>query len=232
MNIINYTRYNTEDLQAIVERIEQMPGYKGWRIAAGTALTVSEFDPADLYYKQKRWMASSPKVKKYVGKLSWSLPHKLSLLNPTKVYENALEAFSQAGADDGEQLAPQAMLLAVISTLRDRLTYESHTSAEVPTAGLKLRINKKSALKKPKGDAKEAQENRVMYAMNNVKMVRWHAGHSQKELHRLADKHFPVTETHLRGRTHLLEPLREAVKAAEEALENVIKAAYAFDSSL
>jgi len=243
MNIINYTRYNTGDLQDIVNRIESHPAFIGWRIAADKSLTVTEFDPANPYVNTRsmRWNKSEAPVKRYVAKGTWGVPQNIALLIPAKIYENALESLTQAASEDGEQLVPKAMLTAFIEALQGRLKYPAYNglvSQEVNIissgldTGLRIRINKKPELKKPKTSPSAAADARKLYAQQNVRMVRWTAEKSRSELIRLARKHFPVADTHLKGRVQLLDPVRVAVLEAETALQKAIEAMSAFESAV
>ena len=239
MNIINYTRYNTSDLQAIVDRIDSHPAFTGWRIAPDKSLTLTEFDPSNPYVNTRsmRWNKSEVPVKRYIAKGTWGVPQNISLLIPAKIYENALESLTQAAMEDGEQLVPKAMLTALIEGLQARLKYPAyngthHPDVNIISEGLRIRINKKPELKRPKTSPSAAADSRKLYAQQNVRMVRWTAERSRSELIRLARKHFPVTETHLKGRTQLLDAVRVAVLEAETALQKAIEAMSAFESAV
>ena len=219
MEITNYTRYNTDDLKAMVDSIQLESGFSGWR-GGMTMLTISEFSPSNLMVKVYR-SSRTIMVRRYTSKIVYSRPAQMSILTPSKIYENPLEELVQ----NGEQEVPKAMIEAVFMSLRSRATYSSYRSGGDPVPDtMRLRVMKKVAARKPKNEKSTAAA-RDVYATRNVSIVRWQAHKSANELTRLAKKHLGVTETHLKERKHMVQPLRDAVAAAELALQQVVRLA-------
>jgi hypothetical protein len=233
MNIINYTRYNTGDLQDIVHRIESHPNFGGWRIPADRPLTVSEFDPKNPYIstRSSRWNKNEKLKKRYIAKGAWGAPHLMSLITPRKMYENPLEDLASAAEDEGEKTVPVEMLNAVIVAFQERLTYPGNVNVRVNPSGLQIRVNKKPAEKKPK-QLTASVERRNNYAVANVKSVRWEAERALRELHGRAKKHFPVAETHLKEDRYRIDPLRQAVQEAEAAISRAVTLMRNLEASL
>jgi hypothetical protein len=226
MEITNYTRYNTDDIKAMVDSIQLESSFTGWRSGIST-LTISEFNPSNAYITVRSYNQATKQHKRYVSKTVWSRPGQMSILTPTKIYENPLEELVQ----NGEQEVPKAMLQAVMLSLRNRANYTDYKASSAPIpAHLRLRVMKKAATKKPKSD-KSAVAAREEYAARNIRVVQWSAHKCAGELRRLAKKHLGVTETHLKERKHMVQPLRDAVLAAELALQQVVNLAVALQST-
>ena len=117
MEIVNYTRYSTEDLQVLIRTVEAFSGFSSWRPSIAQ-LVFKEFDPKNAYIttRSHRWNATAPKEKRYVSKTRWSDLTAVGLLVPGKIYENPLEALSQG---DGE-VAPADMVAKIVETLIGR----------------------------------------------------------------------------------------------------------------
>ena len=227
MEITNYTRYNTDDIKAMVDSIQLENSFVGWRAGIST-LTISEFNPSNAYITVRSYNQPTKQRKRYVAKTVWARPGQMSILTPTKIYENPLEELVQ----NGEQEVPKAMLTAVYENLRHRAHYSDYNaSSKAIPADLRLRVMKKAAIKKPKSE-KSAVAAREEYAARNVRVVQWSAHKCERQMRRLAKKHLGVAETHLKERKHMVQPLRDAVLAAELALQQVVNLAVALQSTI
>ena len=216
MEIKNYTRYNTDDIRAILERIEKESNFTGWRNGMQT-LIISEFNPSNPYVTVRSGPSNrSVQVKRYVSKTMWGRPGQVSILTPGKIYENPLQELVQ----EGEQEVPKDMVQAIGASLWAR-GHRMAWSANAPNyADMRIRVMKKAAEKKPKNE-KSAVEARDTFAKRNVQVVEYTAARARHELHRLSKKHIGVAGTHLKDRKHLLQPLLDAVADADRALDRV-----------
>jgi hypothetical protein len=226
MEITNYTRYNTDDIKAMVDSIQLENSFTGWRSGIST-LTISEFNPSNAYITVRSYNQPTKQLKRYVAKTVWARPGQMSILTPSKIYENPLEELVK----DGEQEVPKPMAMAVYENLRNRANFSTYKAEFAPPLSLRLRVMKKAAIRKPKSE-KSAVAARGEYASRNVRVVQWSAHKCESELRRLARKHLGVTETHLKERKHLVQPLRDAVLAAELALQQVVNLALALQGTI
>lgn len=227
MEITNYTRYNTDDIRAILERIEKESNFTGWRNGMQT-LTINEFNPSNPYVTA--WSGPSNRavqMKRYVSKTVWSRPGQMSMLTPGKIYENPLQELVQ----EGEQEVPKDMVQAIGASLWARGHRIAWSGNAPDYADMRIRVMKKAAQKKPKNE-KSAVEARDTYAKRNVRLVEWAACRGNNEVRRLDQKHLGVAETHLKDRAHLVQPLRDAVADAERALARVTSIAQSLSASI
>ena len=227
MEITNYTRYNTDDIKAILKRIEMEPTFTGWRNGMAT-LTISEFNPSNPYVTVRSGPSNrAVQVKRYVSKTMWARPWQMSILTPGKIYENPLQELVQ----EGEQEVPKDMVQAVAASLWAR-AHRTTWSAGAPNyADMRIRVMKKAAEKKPKNE-KSAVEARDTFAKRNVQIVEWASTKARGEVSRLAKKHLGVAETHLKDRKHLVQPLQDAVADAERALDRVTRIARSLSAAI
>lgn len=225
MEINNYTRYNTDDIRAILERIEKESNFTGWRNGMQT-LTINEFNPSNPYVTTRSGYATV-QTKRYVSKTMWSRPGQMSMLTPGKIYENPLQELVQ----EGEQEVPKDMVQAIGASLWTRGHRTAWTSNAPNYADMRIRVMKKAAQKKPKNE-KSAVEARDKYAKTNVQTLEWASSRAYNEVRRLAQKHLGVAETHLKDRAHLVQPLRDAVADAERALARVTSIAQSLSASI
>ena len=227
MEITNYTRYNTDDIRAILARIEKESTFTGWRNGMDT-LTISEFNPSNPYVTVRSGPSNrAVQVKRYVSKTMWARPGQMSILTPGKIYENPLQELVQ----EGEQEVPKDMVQAVAASLWFR-AHRTTWSANAPNyADMRIRVMKKAAEKKPKNE-KSAVEARDTFAKKNVQVVEWTAARARHELQRLSKKHLGVAGTHLKDRKHLVQPLLDAVADAESALDRVTSIARSLSAAI
>ena len=227
MEITNYTRYNTDDIRAILARIEKESTFTGWRNGMAS-LTISEFNPSNPYVTVRSGPSNrAVQVKRYVSKTMWARPFQMSILTPGKIYENPLQELVQ----EGEQEVPKDMVQAVAASLWFR-AHRTTWSANAPNyADMPIRVMKKAAEKKPKNE-KSAVEARDTFAKKNVQVVEWTAARARHELQRLSKKHLGIAETHLKDRKHLVQPLLDAVADAESALDRVTSIARSLSAAI
>ena len=227
MEITNYTRYNTDDIRAILERIEKESNFTGWRNGMQT-LTISEFNPSNPYVTARSGPSNrAVQVKRYVSKTMWSRPGQMSILTPGKIYENPLQELVQ----EGEQEVPKDMVQAIGASLWAR-GHRTAWSANAPNyADMRIRVMKKAAEKKPKNE-KSAVEARDTFAKRNVQIVEWASIKAHNEVKRLAKKHLGIAETHLKDRKHLVQPLQDAVADAKRALDRVTSIARSLSAAI
>ena len=223
MEIINYTRYSTEDLQVLIRTVEAFSGFSSWRPNIAQ-LVFKEFDPKNAYITTRahRWNATAPKEKRYVAKTRWSDLAAVGLLVPSKIYENPLEALAQGD----EEVAPAEMVAKIVETLMGRANVAPY-NAKVSTAHLSLRVLKKAATKKPKVDQREIDTARKSHTERNLRGFNWDVQRAQREVSKGYAKHITAAGHHLRAEQTRLEPIRVAFKEAMAALarlESIVSA--------
>ena len=222
MEIVNYTRYSTEDLQVLIRTVEAFSGFSSWRPNIAQ-LVFKEFDPKNAYITTRahRWNGAA-KEKRYVAKTRWSDLAAVGLLVPGKIYENPLEALSQG---DGE-VAPADMVAKIVEALMGRANVTPY-NAKVSTAHLSLRVLKKAATKKPKVDPTEIDTARKSHTQRNLRGFNYDVRRAQREVSKGYAKHISAAGHHLRAEQTRLEPIRVAYKEAMAAmarLESIITA--------
>ena len=222
MEIVNYTRYSTEDLQVLIRTVEAFSGFSSWRPNIAQ-LVFKEFDPKNAYITTRahRWNGAA-KEKRYVAKTRWSDLTAVGLLVPGKIYENPLEALSQG---DGE-VAPADMVAKIVEALMGRANVTPY-NAKVSTAHLSLRVLKKAATKKPKVDPTEIDTARKSHTQRNLRGFNYDVRRAQREVSKGYAKHISAAGHHLRAEQTRLEPIRVAYKEAMAAmarLESIITA--------
>ena len=223
MEIINYTRYSTEDLQVLIRTVEAFSGFSSWRPNIAQ-LVFKEFDPKNAYITTRahRWNATAPKEKRYVAKTRWSDLAAVGLLVPSKIYENPLEALAQGD----EEVAPAEMVAKIVEALMGRANVAPY-NAKVSTAHLSLRVLKKAATKKPKVDPTEIDTARKSHTERNLRGFNWDVQRAQREVSKGYAKHISAAGHHLRAEQTRLEPIRVAFKEAMAALarlESIVSA--------
>jgi len=220
MELTNYTRYNTEDLQKIVDHVSQLNGFKAWAV---DKLVFSEFDPKNPNLPGRRWGhgGGDKPVKKYIAKMCWSDRSRIALLVPSKIYDNPLEALAQ----NEEELAPVAMLKAVVGAVRDRGdgSHYRHDDNGIEVGGLTLRVMKKAAQRKPKSND-DTRAMRNTYARRNLDVPSYDARRAIRELSNCQKKYLKAARTHLKERAGLVDPVEAAIIDAINALGRVIVA--------
>ena len=218
MEITNYTRYNTDDLKALIADIEAWPEFTRWRTS--TPFVFSEFNPKNPYVSnRRRWgTAHETKQRRYTSKLIWARMSQMSILTPSKIYDNPLAALSL----EGDRAVPREMLEAVFAAISERADFSSYKVHQHvrPSAGLTLRVMDKPAERKPKS-TKQAEDTRKEYAGRHLRMAQWEAAHAANGLSRKAVKHVNTAGTHMKAKKSLLAPLYEAVNEAVSALRRV-----------
>jgi hypothetical protein len=214
MEIINYTRYSTEDLQVLIRTVEAFSGFSSWRPNI-TQLVFKEFDPKNPYITTHthRRNPAAPKEKRYVTKTRWRDLTSVGLLVPGKLFGSPLEALALGNLET----APADMVAKVVETLLGRANVTPY-NAKVTTSHLSLRIMKKAATKKPKVDPVEINVSREAHTRRNLRAFGWDVRKAQKEVSKGYAKHISAAEHHLKAQKSRLEPLRVAYKEAMDAM--------------
>lgn len=217
MEITNYTRYSTEDLQRIVRVIETMSGFTAWRT---DKIVFKEFDPKNPYITNRRsWgqQANEQKQKRYVSKMRWVDMGSISLLIPSKIYENPLEALVQ----DDTALAPVAMLVQIGNALLDRTNIGSYgsklTGGDLPS----LRVLERPETKKPKLDKDKVEGARKEYAKRNIRSFGWTTRRAMSELAKSHKNDIKAAGHHLREQKSRLDSINAAYADALVALSRL-----------
>ena len=226
MDIINYTHYCTDDIRNIVARVEKLYGFTGWSVEQ---LVFNEFDPKNPYLpevRRYRYSATPEREKKYVSKQRWADRTRISLLVPSKIYDNPIEALAQ-----GETAtAPAAMVQAIYAALRDRangIGYNDKTPTDLPD----LRVLQTVEQKRPKSNA-DTLKQRNVYARRNLGVPVYDARRAIRELAACQKKNLKAARTHLKERAGLVDPVEAAIVDALHALTRVMAAAENVRSTL
>ena len=227
----NFTRYNTQDLEALVAAIEgQIKAFNG-TVSLRNNVPEIEFT---IYTgggteKKRIWNAKSntysyQNVRKYVGKANWSQYGRIALLPPDRLFDNPIEAL--ANADTQEPVAPVAFVLAVaehvvhryeIPYLKNNVRFELNKDA---LSGARIRINGAVAAKRTKSDARQL---RLAKAQKRVDASRYEMRQALMYMRR-AVNHMSGLDYHLKGGDvgiHLtalseLKTLMETIRIEEE----------------
>lgn len=216
MDIINYTRYSTEDLQRIVRFIEARQGFATWRT---DRLVFQEFDPKNPFITdRRRWRnTTGEKVKRYVSKMRWVAMDSISLLVPSKIYENPLEALVQ----DDAALAPADMLVQIGNSLLDRCNIGSYnsklTGGDLPS----LRVLDRPETKKPKADPKKVEGARREYIKRNLRGFAWDTRRAVREMSKGYNKQIKAAAHHLKAEKGRLASIDSAFSDAITALAHL-----------
>jgi hypothetical protein len=214
MEIINYTRYSTEDLQAMVRTVEAFSGFSSWRPGIAK-LVFKEFDPKNPYIttRQHRYNPGAPKEKRYVSKMLWRDMTAVGLIVPGKLFANPLEALALGNLE----VAPADMVAKIVETLVGRANVAPY-NAKLATSHLSLRVLKKAETKKPKADPTEIDEARKSRTQRNLQDLSYDVRRAQREVRKGYAKHVSAATHHLRAKQTRLEPIRVAYKEAMDAM--------------
>jgi len=219
MDIINYTHYHTDDIRSIMARVEQLHGFTAWGV---DQLVLTEFNPKNPYLnasRRYRFGATHERVKKYTSKMRWADRSRLSLLVPSKLYDNPLEALSQGEV----QLAPVALSVALYVALRERangIGYNVKNENDLPH----LRVLETAPQKRPKSN-NDTLAMRNTYARRNLGVPVYDARRAIRELTASQKKNLKAARTHLKERAGLVDPVNDAIIDAINALTRVMAAA-------
>ena len=176
----NFTRYNTEDLGAIVEaafeharKVHSLATRQKVEDVNVTfrngveLIEFHDFTPANPIEELKRWNGTTYDItrsRRYVGRTVWTRMERVPLLAPRLLYE-PLEAL--AAASETSPTAPPAMVDTLFYSLLERFDYDrwnvSEADRRAPTAHLTLRINAKADTKLT-NEAKERERLRLAAA--------------------------------------------------------------------
>jgi len=200
----NFTRYNTDDLTAIQERVETYIVAHGQTPAPLSNVGNIEFHdyaPADPSETLKRWNGKgydTEKTRKYVGKIIHARPERVGLLSPGSLYDNPVEALTSM---QEVELAPERMIATLAAELLRRYNFASWhyrgPTIDMNLAGLRLRIEPKVANKKPPSLREREQARKALNALDigqydlraALHQFTRYRNHVQK-----ANKHYPTPD--------------------------------------
>ena len=171
--IINYTHYNTDDLRALVEKVDaylaahpdQSPGH-------GAKVSFYESNPSIVMVSQRRWSNKSNgyvhrKVRKWAMAGNWDQPGRINLLAPGKLYDNVLEDLAENMTD--VRCAPADMVQAILNEFVPPMNI-CDDLPPLPADGMRLRIEAKVGEKVPISVRDRA---RVQKAYKNMGSARY-----------------------------------------------------------
>lgn len=218
VELINYTRYNSEDLIALMEAVETAIESHGIKCNPPGPLTLAgkkaqfefkDYNPKHKWRRTRTWDTAANKmtfmeIRTYTATAAdWSVPGGIvSVIPPGQVYADAIEELSSVV--DAEACIPFAMLSALWSDVVNLYPASREgvggtpvktvgdVIGKTPAAGLRVRIEPNRAVKKPvsaKGlEAKRKYEAKLRVMIYNGKRA---AGAAEDMLKgwRIAEKH-------------------------------------------
>jgi hypothetical protein len=197
-NIINSTRYNTNDIVAVFDRYEEALDAGGQDVRPDRArdegqVMIGDYSPTSMTYTRRVWMGpinggsySEQTVRVYVRGSGLTTRHlrDVGLIKPSKLYDNPVEALS-APRVDGHEVVPEGFLRAfvehiVVPCYGGRLTHDQLESL-FPFGTTHIRIMRNRADKVPEGKGRPAKLNTLK---NLVDPLSWA---SRSMLHRFRE---------------------------------------------
>jgi hypothetical protein len=172
--IINYTRYNTSDLVAVVDYVESYVRSTEGSVKTRQAIQELEFNsftngiPSRVRHRRFRGAKNPSEPRAYLGKTSWRNWGRFSLVEPQYAFSSEIEWLSAAASDT--PTAPSEMVEAIAEELLQRYQISwSRTRAPMDTSDLRLRIEGAVAAKKSKDQRRSDRlgkaEQRLQHAM-------------------------------------------------------------------
>jgi len=176
MIIKNYTHYNTDDLAALIQRVEDsIKEYTG--APAEPRVDYVEFhetNPCDPIEVRRSWDDASNSyiaehIRKWVSRKDYNQPNRVNLLTPNKLYDSPLEQLAAETVSD-IYTAPEAMVQSLLVELRAMYHGDfGNIKIIVPSSDLSLRIEKQVAAKVP---LSVKQKVRLSHAWRNAKWAK------------------------------------------------------------
>ena len=228
--IINTTRYNTDDIVAVFNR------YEDWVSSFGRAakparkrdegqVRIGDYTPATLTYERTRYTALGSVrevVHCYVRGPHVAATHMrdVGLIKPTKLYTSPLESLT-APTHDGQEVVPQEFLLQFVKDAVSRC-YEgtpsgTHIEQHFDFSGLNIRVMKRRANSVPQGRSRGVQVSALRNAHNEFY---WSLGSLNSALTRALehnegiDGRFAALKITRAVTPEMLRGLRETIDAA------------------
>ena len=173
--ITNYTHYNTDDLRALVDKIDAyLAAHRDQSPGHGAKVSFYESNPSIVMVTQRRWSGQthayvSRKVRKWVAQGNWGgdQPGRVNLLAPGKLYDNALEDLTGNMSD--VRCAPAEMVQAILNEFVPPMNLWDDLPP-LPADGMRLRIEAKVGEKVPVSVKDRA---RVQKADKNMRAARY-----------------------------------------------------------
>lgn len=171
--ITNYTHYNTDDLRALVERVDAYCAANPNQARShGDAISFYESNPSVVTVTQRRWSNEtnayvSRKVRKWAVPGNWDQPGRINLLAPGKLYDNMLQALAENMTE--ARCAPDEMVQAILDEFVPPMNLWGDPPP-LPADGMRLRIEAKVGEKVPVSVRDRA---RVLKAEKNMRAARY-----------------------------------------------------------
>lgn len=234
--ITNYTHYNTDDLKALVAKVDaylaanpdQAPGH-------GDKVSFYESNPSIVMVTQRRWSNAthayvSRKVRKWAGPGNWDQPGRINLLAPGKLYDNMLEDL--AGNMTDVRCAPAEMVQAILNEFVPPMNLWDNLPP-LPADGMRLRIEAKVGEKVPVSVRDRA---RVQKADKNMRAARYEMRTASRALQKasknleLAKKFGTSVPTEIGDLLDMILHLRASLDPADRG--SALKIHMAFEAAL
>jgi hypothetical protein len=176
MNIKNFTRYNTDDLAALIQRVEDsIKEYTGEPAKPRVDyIEFHETNPSDPMQVTRSWDNASNSYlasysRKWVSRKDYNQANRVNLLTPNKLYDSPLEQLAAETVSD-IRTAPVDMVRFLIVELRTLYFGElGNFQVIVPSSDMALRIERQAASKVP---LSVKQKVRLGHAWRNAKWAR------------------------------------------------------------
>jgi hypothetical protein len=131
VKVINITRYNTEDLQAVVDLFVRY--HPKWDYRWNTGDLYRRDVPLTLVFGEGTpkathiyWRAAEQGVRNYVARTPWKAPHRIRLLPTDLIVGNPVEMLTQQEDNEGHLRAPLEVAEQIYYLLQSRFDHSHH----------------------------------------------------------------------------------------------------------
>lgn len=211
MSIKNFTRYNTDDLNALVEHVEKYVAlhHNGVVGTRGNlpCFEFSHYSQGSPKRSRRSYNANTQKyetheVKCYLGRTSYRNLERLSVVAPEHAFDSELGFLASVGMD--QPVVPAAMVQAIGEALLERYnTSYSNKRPAMSCAGLTIRIEGKVVAKKSQSDR---QRERRGKAARNLASAHYALGSAAKSI-RNAWAYVATAKKHLKGEEEMVKQI-------------------------
>lgn len=166
--VLNYTRYNTDDLIALVNAVERVIPTNTWRhgrpVLSNTALRVGvQGKEPVLTFKvftgapreNSKWNGQHRQIinRRLMAPSRWRYPLEMRCIPPEKVHANPIESLAASTAE--QEVLPASMVAEIVEKMTSlyehwQYKYGSQTPDQPVISGLMVRIERKRAATEPK----------------------------------------------------------------------------------
>ena len=211
--IKNFTKYNTDDLTALVEYVEQYVAlHHNGVVLTRNNLTCFEFTNYSgrtprrtrRRYNSNTGQYETQEIKVYLGRTSYRNMERLSVVAPENAFESELGFLAAVGME--EPVAPSALVQAVGEALLERyqMNYNNRRTAMDCTA-VRIRIEGKVAAKKSDDDRKRERRGK---ASSRLASAHYALRSADRAISNVLG-YVTTAKKHLKGEEHIVEEIHE-----------------------